>query len=49
MVKPKGLQQVLWEHIFLYTSKDVCTYYTIYGKEDYYGHTIIETGLREVM
>ena len=29
--------------------KDVCTYYTLSGIEDNYGHTIIEISLRGVM
>ena len=29
MGKPKGLLQLLWERICMYTSKDVYTYYTL--------------------
>ena len=29
--------------------KDVCTYYTLRGQEDYYGNIIIETSLRGIM
>ena len=49
MGTPKGLLQVLWEHRFMDTSKDVCTYYTLRGREDNYGTKIIETSLRELM
>ena len=31
MGKPKGLLQVLWEHVFVDISKDVCTYHTLRG------------------
>ena len=46
MGKPKWILQVLWERIFMDTSKDVCTYYTIRGQEDNYFNNILETGLR---
>ena len=49
MGNPKGLLKVLWEHVFMYTYKDVCTYYTLCGIEDNYGNTILETSLRELM
>ena len=31
------------------TSKDLCSYYTLCRREDKYGNTIIEAGLRELM
>ena len=46
MGKPKGPLQVLWGRVFVDTSKDVCTYYTLRGREDNYANTIIETNLR---
>ena len=46
---PKGLLQVLCRRVFMYTSKDVCNYYTISGQEDIYGNKIIETSFREIM
>ena len=49
MGKPKGILQVLWEHIFMETSTDVCTYYTKLGQENNYVNTIIETCFRELM
>ena len=49
MDKPKGLLQVLLEHAFLDTSKDVCNYYTLCGWEDNDGNTMIGTSLRELM
>ena len=49
MGKPKGCLQVLLESRFMGTSKDVCTYYILCGREDNYGNTIIETGLRGLM
>ena len=35
--------------MFTDTSKDVCTYYTLCGREDNYSNTIIDMGLRELM
>ena len=49
MGNTKRLLQVLWERIFIDTYKDVCNYYTLRGKEDNYGNTILETILRELM
>ena len=49
MVNPKGLLQVLRKRVFMDTFKDVCNYYTLRGREDYYGNTIIEMSLREIM
>ena len=49
MSNSKGRLQVLWERVFMDTSKDVCNYYTICGREDNYRKTIIETILRELM
>ena len=46
MVNPKVLMQVLWQRVFMDTSKDVCTYYTLRVWEDDYGKKIIETSLR---
>ena len=45
----KVILQVLWERVFMDTFKDVCTYYTLQGREDNYGNKIIETSLRELM
>ena len=39
MGNPEGILKVLWEHVFMDTYTDVCTYY---------GNTIIETVLREI-
>ena len=41
MVKPKEIIQELWEYGFMDTPKDLCTYYTLRGREDNYGNTII--------
>ena len=49
MGHPKGILQVLWERLFLDTSKDVCTYYILRGRKEDCGNTIIETSLREPM
>ena len=49
MSKPNGLLKVLWECGFMDTSKDICTYYTLRGREDNYGNKIIETSLRYLM
>ena len=49
MGKTKGFLQVLWEHGFMEISKDVCTYYTLFGLEDNYGNKILETSLRELV
>ena len=48
-IKLKGLLQVLWEGVFMDASKDLCSYYTLRGREDNYGNTIIDTSLRELM
>ena len=34
MGNPKGILQVVWERMFMDTSKDVCTYYTLHFRED---------------
>ena len=49
MSNTKRLLQVLWGHVFMDTSKYVCTYYTLSGQDDNHGNTIIETSLREIM
>ena len=49
MSNPKGLLWVLWGRIFMDTSKDVCIYYILRGREDNYGNTILDTSLRELM
>ena len=49
MGKPKGLVQLLWDNMFMETSKDVCTYYTLHGRDNNYGSKIIETSLRELI
>ena len=49
MGNPKGIKQVLWQRVFMDTSKDVCTYYTLRGLGDNNGNTILETILRELM
>ena len=49
MGKPKGLLQVLWEQVFMETSKEVCTYYTLHVWEDNYGNTMIDMSLRELI
>ena len=49
MGNPKGLLQVLWERLFMDTSKYVCNYYRLCGREDNYGNTIIEMSLRELI
>ena len=49
MGKPKGIMQVLREHIFMDTSKDVCTYYTLRGREGNYVNNIIETIFGELI
>ena len=45
MGKPKGLLQVLWERVFIETSKVVCTYYTLIGREYDYGNKVIEVSV----
>ena len=49
MGNPKRLMQVLWELVFMDTSKDLCTYYTQCVREDNYGNIILETIFRELM
>ena len=49
MGNTKGHLQVLWQSVFMDTSKDVCTYYTLHGRDDNYCNTIVETSLRELM
>ena len=49
MVKPKVLLRVLLWRLFMYTSKYVFTYYTLYSQEYNYGNKFIETVLRELM
>ena len=46
MGEPKEIMQVLWELVFMDTSKNICTYYTLLRREDNCGNTIIETSLR---
>ena len=41
-----GLMQVLWVLEFMETSKGVCTYYKLSGRENNYVYTILDTGLR---
>ena len=31
MGNQNGIMQVLWEHVFMDTPKDVCTYYPLHG------------------
>ena len=38
MGKPKGILQVLWERVFMDTSKDVCTYFALHRQEDNYDY-----------
>ena len=47
--KLKGILQVLWKRVFMDPSKDVCNYYSLCGREDNYGNTIIETVFRDMM
>ena len=49
MGNTKGLLWVLWDRVFMDTSKYVCTYNTLRGQEDTYGNIILETSLRELM
>ena len=49
MGNPKVLLQVLLERVFINTSKYVCNYYTLRGREGNYDNTIIETSLRELV
>ena len=49
MDKTKGHIQVFWERKFMYTSKYICTYYTLLGLEDNYDNTIIDKRFRELM
>ena len=49
MGNPKIFLQVLWECGFIYTSKNVCTYYTLHQQEDLYRNTILGMVLRELM
>ena len=49
MGNPKGIMKVLWEHVFVETSKDVCTYYKLCGGYDNDGKKILEIILRELM
>ena len=46
MGKIKLIPQLLWERYFMYTHKDVCTFYTLCGQEDNFGSKIIEPSLR---
>ena len=49
MGNPKGLIKVLWERIFVDTSKDICTYNTLLRQDYNYGNTILESILIELM
>ena len=49
MDQPKVPLQVLQERVFMDISKDVCTYYTLRGREDRYGNKILEKKLRKPM
>ena len=45
-VQSKGTYAGIVGDQILDTSKDVCTYYTLRGREDNYVNTILDTGLR---
>ena len=49
MVNKKGLLHVLWQRVFVDTSKDVCTYYKLRVQEDNCSNTTLETILMETM
>ena len=42
MGNPKGLLQACWEHVFMDTYKDACTYYTLHRRDDNDGNTILD-------
>jgi len=44
--KQNGLLQVLWEHSFINTSKNIKKYYTMSGMKNGFGITIPETSLK---
>ena len=49
MGKPKRILRVIWESRFMDTYNDVYTYYTLHGRGEIYGKTMIETDLRGLM
>ena len=49
MGETRGILKVLWEHGFMYTSKNICTYYILHRQQDNYSNTTLDTGLRELI
>ena len=49
MVNTKKLLQVLYEHIFMKTSKDICNYHKLQGQGYNGGNTIIYTIVRKLI
>ena len=49
MGKPNGLLQILWERGFIDPNAGKSGYYTLGGRNDQYGNTILDTSLRNLM
>ena len=49
MGKPKGLLQILWEREFIYPNVGTRIYYTIGGRNNQYGNTMLDTSFCNLM